>query len=383
MAFGAGDDRLASTGNDLIVKIWDLTREEGPPQEALVLGIVNRRANGLAFSPNGHRLAVGSADGFVQILDGTPLRGLGDAGQLLNLEGHQHAVVALAYSPDGARIASASWDETARVWDARTGRETATFRGHSAAVTGVAWTRDGRHVASASRDGTVRVWDQATGAEVLTLDAQAGTVYGLAFNRDGTALATAHYDGSARVWDATTGRATVTIARAHNLPVLGVAFSPDGAHLASAGGGDNVVKVWDWQADTKQPLHTLRAPENIIRNPAYSPDGRQLAAVVATPARVWTWDMTTGEGNVRPLPNSWNAAQAVFTPGGRLAVVSGGRIEFLELGPLEAPALVGCHAGEIACAAFSPDGRRMATGAGFNGRGEIRIWETSRLEKSR
>ena len=205
LAFGAGDERLASAGDDLIVKVWDLRTG----QEALALDIVTRRANGLAFSPDGHRLAVGSADG-VRPDPGrdAPGRARRRAGRLLTLEGHGHAVVGLAYSPDGRRIASASRDGTAKVWDAHTGREVVTFRGHRAALTGVAWSPDGRRVASASWDGTARVWDPATGTEVLPpLDAGAGPVYGLAFTRDGTALATAHHDGSVRVWDAATGQA--------------------------------------------------------------------------------------------------------------------------------------------------------------------------------
>jgi WD40 repeat protein len=328
---------------------------------------------------------VGGADGFVQILDGTPLPGAGDAGQIFTLEGHDHAVVGLAYSPDSARIASGSLDGTARVWDARTGRETTTFRGHhGAAVTAVAWTLDGRRVASASWDGTARIWDAATGAEVPpTLDGAAGPVYGLTFNREGTFLATAHHDGSARVWDVSTGRPRRCIAHAHVLPVLGVAFSPGGEHLASAGGGDNTVKVWNWQVETEQPVRTLRAPANIVRNPAYSPDGLRLVAVAAAPARLLTWDTTTGEGDFRSLRNAWKTSQAVFTPGGRLAVVSGGWVQFIESDASEGPALMGRHAGEIGCVAFSPDGRHFATGAGFKGRGEIRIWETSRWEKPR
>ena len=84
----------------------------------------------------------------------------------------------------------------------------------------------------------------------------------------------------------------------------------------------------------------------------------------------------------RHLPNTWKASQAVFTPSGRLAVVSGGRVQFLAADGSDGPALVGCHAGEIGCAAFSPDGRRMATGAGYKGRGEVRIWDASRWEKN-
>ena len=144
------------------------------------------------------------------------------------------------------------------------------------------------------------------------------------------------------------------------------------------------MNVWDWQAGPGKPVATLKAPQNIIRNPVFSPDGRRLVAVVATPARVWTWDMTTAadEGKPQPLPNAWKVSQAVFRPDGRLAVVSGGRVEFLSADGPDEPALVGCHAGEIGCAAFSPDGRRLATGAGYKGKGEVRIWDVARWEKA-
>jgi WD40 repeat protein len=382
IAFGAGDRRLATAGDDVAVKVWDVRTG----QQALTLDIVSRRANGLAFSPDGHRLAVGSADGAVQVLDGTPLEGTGEAGELRTLEGHGHAVSGLVYSPDGGRIASASWDGTAKVWDARSGREVVAFHGHRAALTGVAWAPDGRRVATASWDGTARVWDAATATEVLPpLDAGAGPVYGLAFNPDGSVLATAHHDGSVRVWDAATGRPRAEIPHAHNQHVLGVAFSPGGEHLVSAGGKDNFVKVWDWQADTKGPVRALETvPPGIIRNPAYSPDGRQLVAVVANPARLWTWDTTTGEGKPLSLPSAWRVSQAVFRPsGGQLAVVSSGRVQFLDASGVEGPALVERHAGDIGCAAFSPDGRHLATGAGYKGRGEIRIWDATRWLKKR
>lgn len=374
LAFGAGDERLASAGNDLTVKVWDL--QTG--MEALALDIIDRRANGLAFSPDGQLLAVGSANGVVQILDGTPLKGPGDAGQLLTLEGHSDAVTALEYSPDGRRVASASRDGTAKVWNADLGTEVLTFREHRAALTAVAWSRDGRRVASASWDGTARVWDATSGAEVFpSLDAHAGPVYGLVFNRDGTALATAHHDGSARVWDPATGKPIVCISHAHNLPVLGVAFNPSGERLASAGGGDNTIKVWDWRADITHPVQSLTAPENIVRNPAYSPDGKQLVAVVAMPARIWMWDTATGKGKPTPLPSTWKTSQALFTKTGQLAVVSSGRVEFLAADGADGPALVGCHSGEIECAAMSPDGRKLVTGAGYKGRGEVRIWNSS------
>jgi WD40 repeat protein len=116
----------------------------------------------------------------------------------------------------------------------------------------------------------------------------------------------------------------------------------------------------------------------------FSPDGGRLVAVVSTPAKVWTWDMRapTDKGSERSLPDTWRVSQAVFRPGGRLAVVSSGRVQFLEPDGSEGPPLVGCHAGEIECAAFSPDGKSVATGAGYKGHGEVRIWDATRWERA-
>ena len=75
----------------------------------------------------------------------------------------------MAFSPDGRRIVSGSYDKTVKVWDAATGQETLTLKGHSMAVTSVAFSPDGRRIVSGSEDGTVKVWDAATGQETLTL----------------------------------------------------------------------------------------------------------------------------------------------------------------------------------------------------------------------
>jgi WD40 repeat protein len=76
-------------------------------------------------------------------------------------------VNSVSWSPDGSRIATASWDKTARVWDAKTGAETLTLKGHTGPVNSVSWSPDGLRIATASGDKTARVWDATSGAERL------------------------------------------------------------------------------------------------------------------------------------------------------------------------------------------------------------------------
>ena len=190
----------------------------------------------VAFSPDGSRLASASFDGTVKVWNAATTK------ETLTIKGHTGRVHCVAFSPDGSRLASGD-DDTVRLWDAVTGRETLTLRGHAASVTCLAFSPDGSRLASASDDGTVKVWDAVTGRETLTLRGHTAPVTGVAFSPDGSRLASASEVGTVKVWDAATGQETLTL-KGHTGAVTGVAFSPDGLRLASAS-FDRTVKVWD------------------------------------------------------------------------------------------------------------------------------------------
>jgi serine/threonine protein kinase/sugar lactone lactonase YvrE len=187
--------------------------------------------------------------------------------------GHTGSVCSVCFSPDGKRLASASRDQTVKVWDAQTGREILTLEGHTSWVESVCFSPDGKRLASASGDETVKVWDAQTGQEVLTLQGHSRSVSSVCFSPDGKRLASGE-DKTVKVWDAQTGQDTLTL-KGHTAEVHSVCFSPDGKRLASAS-EDKTVKVWD--AQTGREVLTLRGHTSWVESVCFSPDGKRLAS---------------------------------------------------------------------------------------------------------
>src|SRR6266498_2537524 len=113
---------------------------------------------------------------------------------LYTYHGHLNAISDLVWSPDGTRIASASYDKTVQVWDATTGKRLLTYYGHTDAVTALAWSPDDQHIASASLDKTVQIWQVSTGQTLLVYRGHLNWVTAVAWSPDGTSIASAGLD---------------------------------------------------------------------------------------------------------------------------------------------------------------------------------------------
>jgi len=302
----------------------------------------------LALSPDGQRLASASLDRTVRIWDSA-------TGKLLSSLDHPRGARSVSFSPDGQRLASGGMDKTVKIWDSTTGKELFALQRHSGPVVCVAFSPDGQRLASGDL-AWIKVSDSATGKLLMALKGHAGEVHCVAFSPDGRVLASGSLDNTVKVWNSATGKQLLSL-KGHTGWLTCIAFSPDGRRLAS-GSQDGIVKIWD--VATGKELLSLQGHTNEYGSVAFSPDGKRLATGSRT---IKVWDSETGEelfsldGHGR-----WLGCLVLNPDSQRLAAVGPDHtIKIWDYASSTARFPIRGQMGLYTTVVFSPDGRVVAS----------------------
>jgi len=225
------------------------------------------------WSPDSTRIVSASFDKTAVVFDATTGK------VLMRLEGHDDNVRIAEYSPDGTQIATASDDKTIRLWDAGTGEQTKILEGHNGAVLFLNWSYDGSKLVSCSgfdiggidegKGSEIIVWDPVEGKELFRINHHKDDIFEVSFSPDGTMFASSSDDREIGVWDAETGE-QIKILTGSLSGVLSVQWSPDGKYLSS-GSRYHWLRIWD--TATWQEIHAYADPtEHCIRTSSWSND---------------------------------------------------------------------------------------------------------------
>ena len=210
---------------------------------------------------------------------------LGSRLERVILEGHEKDVIVAVFSPDDRRVLTASDDNSARIWDAKTGQTLHTLHGHRSPVTYASWSIDGKKVLTASRDTTARLWDSDSGQTLAIFKGHGRSITHASWSTDNKQVLTASGDRTARLWSVESGQA-LQVLRGHTGSVVHTSWSADGKQVLT-GSEDHTARIWN--AGNGQPLLTLRGHEGRVLHVSWSVDGnRVLTASTDTTARIWS-----------------------------------------------------------------------------------------------
>jgi WD40 repeat protein len=286
---------ILSAGDDGTVRLWDADTGEERQMIPVLPGVVRDVRFRLvvrdaAWSPSGDRFVTVDQAGTVRVWqlprEASPVGGRGTAEELMALSGHAGGLTGVAWSPDGIRLATAGQDGAVKVWLTATGEATVSINAHDGEVESVAWSPDGVRLATTGADGTVKVWLADTGGEVFTFRGVT-TPYHLAWSPDGVRLAV-RGDNDARVLDLARELPQLV---GHTDTVVDAQWSPDGQRVATAG-QDGSVRIWDMASG--EELSVLDVYPNGAGFLAWSPDGERIVTTGRQqPARIW--DVASGE----------------------------------------------------------------------------------------
>ena len=324
----------------------------------------------VAFSPDSRRLVTTTGSsiwnlddrpGEARIWDVASAKALGRPMQ------HRLSVLFAAFNPDGSRLVTCSYDNTARVWDLKNDVALPPLI-HRGLVFRAAFTPDGKSLVTTSLDRTAKVWDLVSEEKTPVILEDSACAGAFAFSPDGHTMVGKYINGPARVWDALTGMALTP--KLHDTNVNQVTFSPDSRLVATAG-TDHTARIWD--AHSGKSLFPPLMHGGEVNCVAFSPDAQRLATG-SDDGSARMFDVRTGQLLLPQLRHDGPVRCVAFSPDGHLLATGGkdktARVWDASTGtPLIVPIQ---HEDAVLLTGFSPDGRQVAMASRD---GQVRVWD--------
>jgi len=283
--------------------------------------------------------------------------------------GHKSIVVSAVYSPDGKYILTASWDNTAKVWQAADGKLLFELKGHTSTVTSAVFSPDGKHIATSSKDNTAKIWDADNGNLLCDLKGHSDWVNNAAFSNDGKYIITSSWDHTAKIWNAYDGKLLADL-KGHSGIVNAATFSNDDKYIITSS-RDNTSKIWS-MPDGKL-MFDLIGHRSAVNAAAFSRDDKYIVTASAdSTAKIWSvsdgrilYDLTGHKGAVNALAFSADGKYIVTASEDGVAKIwngSDGKLVNEMKG----------HAGSIKSVVYSRDNKYILTASTDN---NAMIWD--------
>ncbi len=263
------------------------------------------------FSPDDQLVATASKDKTARIWQAR------DGKELFTLKGHEDTVTSCQFSPDSKLLLTTSLDKTACIWKTSDGSLIAKLSGHSDGIKNALFSPNGKQIVTISYDKTAKIWDSATGQLNNTLSGHLGTIYSVCYSEDGKKILTSSADKTAKIWDSTTGKLENTLV-GHSATVTNITLSPDNKLIVTSS-NDKTARIW--QLIDGQLVRVVSLPEGAITDCKFSPDGKSILTTNSN-SKAYIWDTKTGKLSTTLEGHEANIINGEFSHDGKLVITS-------------------------------------------------------------